>query len=791
MSTELPFEVLAWQPRPRSHLVTVVTKATFVLEPGELELAEAQEPIVREDAFLNNDPGRSLLWASEVVPSKPRCDVVVTGHAYANDDRGAQHVVARLLIEPIDKRIEVLGDRAVGPDGTVYQGPRFHRIPLIYERTAGGPGTWNPVGVRSTSRDAYGRAPLPNLVPAGKAGETSTLAEPIGFGPICATWKQRADKLGFHTFGPNGWAGEPIPEGFDLGYFNCAPPDQQIDHIPEDATIVIEHLHPHHDKLSATLPGIRPQVTVQRRGGQERPMMRPDTLWIDTERRLVLVTWRGHFTLEHEAEQFRVTVQAERPPPSWRTVEHALSPSTGARPARQTIAEIPASAKTWSASPPGPGAGETRASARTTDPKKGATVALPFRSLAPDPRTGALPFGGSSPTRAMPAAPAASTGLPFGSGAASVPPPPGPPAAPAPSAAVPAAPTPPPPAPPVPPARAPLPTSPISGASFAGPAPAPLRPAGVEDWARPAAAVPIAPPAPVLPTHGSAAALGGLVSASNAAADPRLAGQAAGGRRAIEGDVLQVVWHSPDVLVRVRRKPEWKKILDKIDLVRFDPDVDHPDMAGDPAMLEEQREIFAVLSKGSPGAQSAVDSALLDALRQDGRFAPQLLLLAGELRFDFDEIENLKATVTSARPFTENDEPLKKAVDAASAFFKNAESASPDVATAMTGRVREAFQNANRPVAASFLDEQTERVLLEKRALQKREVFGAPHARGMLFFSGGGSGVPTYLPWPVAQKLPLFRRLRVRMLVEAHFQADQYESHTAALKVVALARVVR
>src|SRR5690606_8184482 len=107
-----------------------------------------------------------------------------------------------------------------------------------------------------------------------------------------------------------------------------------------------------------------------------------------------------------------------------------------------------------------------------------------------------------------------------------------------------------------------------------------------------------------------------------------------------------------------------------------------------------------------------------------------------------------------------NDEGLKKAVDSASQFLQGEMVASPDVITSMTTKVKEAFATANRPVAASFLDEQTERVLLEKRALQKREVFGAPHARGVLHFAGGGAGIPTYLPWPVAQKLPLFRRLR-------------------------------
>ncbi len=109
----------------------------------------------------------------------------------------------------------------------------------------------------------------------------------------------------------------------------------------------------------------------------------------------------------------------------------------------------------------------------------------------------------------------------------------------------------------------------------------------------------------------------------------------------------------------------------------------------------------------------------------------------------------------------------------------------------MTTRVREAFANSNRPVAATYLDDQTERALLDRRAYQKRSVFGEPHLRSSFFFAGSSTGIPAYFPEAVGKKLPLFRRLRVRMLVEAHFQADQYESHPAALKAVAVARIVR
>ncbi|MBK6513876.1 MAG: hypothetical protein IPG04_07060 [Polyangiaceae bacterium] len=109
----------------------------------------------------------------------------------------------------------------------------------------------------------------------------------------------------------------------------------------------------------------------------------------------------------------------------------------------------------------------------------------------------------------------------------------------------------------------------------------------------------------------------------------------------------------------------------------------------------------------------------------------------------------------------------------------------------MTTRVREAFASASRPVASTYLDDQTERALLERRAYQKRSVFGEPHLRSLFFFAGSSTGIPTYFPESVAKKLPLFRRLRVRLIVEAQFQADQYESHSAAMKVAAVARIVR
>lgn len=583
--------------------------------------------------------------------------------------------------------------------------------------------------------------------------------------------------------------------------------------------------------------------------------MRADTLVIDTDRSLVTLTWRGHFSIEHAKESYRLRVEVENPRQSWRTVEHAI-PSTGretlldglhaeetstgedlakaaasgkaglpfassqnkprdvvtaAKPpglpffgasSSENTSMIPLAPPASSGSPRSAPSGTRESNAQLPPTPPGMPPLPPPLPAGMRPQTaemqGGLPFGDGAPrneawsggyppvasmaarapTFGSPAGGATPPGASASAAPATVPPPPigGPPPLPAPAAPPPLPGPPPLPAPAPPPLPAPAPPPPPMPQASAGPA---------QTYSK------VAPPAPVM-SHASAAALGGIVSASNAAADGRPTGPAARAPRRIEGDVLHLLWFNPEVAPRVRRKPEWKKILDQTEQGPFDPDVDEPALVDEPAEMEDRREVYEVIARGTPTGQDGIDNALLDAVRSDGRFAAQLLLLVGEVRFDFDELETLKASVSAATPFAANDEELKKTLDQATAFLSTPGLvASPDVATSMTTRVREAFANSNRPVGPTYLDDQTERALLDRRAYQKRSVFGEPHLRSSFFFAGSSTGIPAYFPEAVGKKLPLFRRLRVRMLVEAHFQADQYESHSAALKVVAVARIVR
>ncbi len=159
---------IPWQPRAGAWALTVVCKATYNLLPVTSKLADAQDEPLAADAHWSDDEARSLHFASDLVPFKRRADVVLVGHAYAPRQEPVSSLVARLIVGDVDKSIEVVSDRAFAQDGSLREGSRFIKMPLVYERAAGGPDTMNPVGVRGDAGpNRYGLIPLPNLLPPG------------------------------------------------------------------------------------------------------------------------------------------------------------------------------------------------------------------------------------------------------------------------------------------------------------------------------------------------------------------------------------------------------------------------------------------------------------------------------------------------------------------------------------------------------------------------------------------------------------------------------------------------
>jgi hypothetical protein len=256
-------------------------------------------------------------------------------------------------------------------------------------------------------------------------------------------------------------------------------------------------------------------------------------------------------------------------------------------------------------------------------------------------------------------------------------------------------------------------------------------------------------------------------------------------------ETLELVWIDPKSAARIRKRAPWKLLVDEARQAARAADAGDPELPNQAVPPEDRRDVFLILARAAATDEGGVAAALSQAVREDGKFAPPLVLVAGELRLPFDELEGLKAAVTTATPFAGGDEPLKAAVDAASDFLKTPGLlTAPAVVEGLTDRIRQAFGRVRRAVPPGYLDAQMKRALLEHRRYQKRMFGGAPHLRSLLQVPGNKEPMLVYFPADVAAKLPLYERMPTRLIAAAHLSTDHFEAFPFALEALALARQV-
>jgi hypothetical protein len=145
--------------------------------------------------------------------------------------------------------------------------------------------------------------PLPNIdvaYPGGRApSEGDGGSATPGLGALPPRWRAAREKVSGEGLSwvagvREGRAG-PAPDGFAFGFFNVAPRDQQLDRIPVGAPIVLENLTRTVPRFETRLPAVVPKV-IYVEPATKRPLdvaMRCDTLWIDADREVAVVSWRG------------------------------------------------------------------------------------------------------------------------------------------------------------------------------------------------------------------------------------------------------------------------------------------------------------------------------------------------------------------------------------------------------------------------------------------------------------------------------------------------------------------
>jgi len=721
----------AWQPLWGGHSFVVIAKATFQLLPGKARLADVQDDLNLVDNHWDDDANCSVYAPSDMAPFKERADVMLVGDAFAPTARGSKSLVARVSVGNMSKSLVVFSDRCIDQRGRISHGERFNRMALRYERATAS--DVNPVGI---APGCVKGQPLPNLQAVPRKQSEAERVDTACFAPIAARWPTRQRLLGSAAAGwdETAWRHTPLPCQVDTTYFNASPADQRVDEIRCDERIVLNHLHPQHARLVSHLPGMQPRAFVERCAAVRPVSLRADSLWIDTTRGICTVTWRGSVELQSADEPGRVLVALERDDEhlTWPDVEAMAPPQSG-----PTSAVRLASA--------------THADSQSELPARRTPLPTLNLEMTPCP---APPI--SCPPRPISCAPPP----------ISAPPPPI------------SAPPPPTSAPMMPPPSRPWPSAPAI-ASAAQPT---LHPTASPWLGGTLGALALKPPPSPSPQHVVPPPLmtpvAQVLPPPNRATNTR---QPHSGSRTTSPRGVELLGFEHSAAERVSLR--WSELCAEPADEPFERELrDAFDATQTMDRATARSHMVRVLKHAQPTTAASMHQALHDAIDEDGMLVAPLVVAHGSLRFVFDETETLDATLAAVAAQAADDEELSAAIeDARGILERGARNVSPDVAAQLTARIHQLAE-----VDCGFV----ERVLLERRAYQKRTLLSGQWVRALLDSDSAEASVPVYLPEQMAQAAPMFTQLDAQLIAELHPRQDQYETSPQALRVMAFGRVI-
>ncbi len=279
----------------------VLVKATFSLAHERSAWPIEPEPLALVDEHVGGHPTNPLVAATDLTPPLPGAGVVFHATAHAPGGQPVSEMAVRVAVfqdgaAMLNKHLRVIGDRSKGGEPTP-----FTRMPIVYERTAGGPAmATNPAGI-----GASGGA-RPNIVDPARPDK------PAGFGPIAPTWAPRAAPMRRFASAPREDEVTIFPADASFEPFHAAPADQRLEALRGDEWIVLDGLNAERARVQTQLPFARALARYEKRGAPgfaEIPLV-GDTLTVDTDRLTASVVWRGHLVVSSREEARALVVFA-------------------------------------------------------------------------------------------------------------------------------------------------------------------------------------------------------------------------------------------------------------------------------------------------------------------------------------------------------------------------------------------------------------------------------------------------------------------------------------------------
>lgn len=328
----------------------LIVKATYSFSPsGRLLLAEEQAPMVFTDLCHGAVNVTSLRHPSDLVPNKPRTDVIVNAVARAPEGKPAESWICGLRLESrdgasiVDKSLRVTGPRRWQPrwkrplsesesqewqkhrrwfgNWELSQPEPITQLQLHYEYAYGG---FKPKGFRDDGqtvrefdrRNPIGRGMLDeewtdhtiaHAAPQIEAvddliREPYKIYAPQSFGPIPPAWNPRLPLGGTYD---DKWRRETWPNwaaDYDFAFHNSAHPDLICPgYLKGDERFTLTNLLVDRQRALIELPGDTILLDlIKPDGGVDQREMALDTVFLDVasdkrRKRHVFLSWRYNF----------------------------------------------------------------------------------------------------------------------------------------------------------------------------------------------------------------------------------------------------------------------------------------------------------------------------------------------------------------------------------------------------------------------------------------------------------------------------------------------------------------
>jgi hypothetical protein len=250
--------------------------------------------------------------------------------------------------------------------------------------------------------------------------------------------------------------------------------------------------------------------------------------------------------------------------------------------------------------------------------------------------------------------------------------------------------------------------------------------------------------------------------------------------------VVDLLFFEPSIIPRLRAMPRFADVWAQPSRPRLVQSADAPRAEEPP---RERADVLRLLSCGRPAELPEIRRALADCLEDLSDFDLPLVLVSGELRPTFDEVETLRATVAVVQPVAGPDKKIAATLALAQEALGAGTPPRPDVAVGLCKQIEQASASLSLP--PRYVASHEERMLLEERRFKRRPILGAPRVRAELTIpGGGGDAMLVYLPDGPSASLPLLPAWPVIALCEIRPREDIAETHAEALLAVAFGRVL-